>query len=386
MFFYIALYTFGVIGSLHILNHSKRTAIEDAKEIKGAMNRNMKGYFYVYCTILIALSCLRYGIGTDYFLYEKNFTGSAGWWEVVDLRGAFGYLVRLFAALHIPYQVFIALFAYLSLTVIFKLALKYSWNPILTVTLLVGLSFYSFSMSGFRQFAAIAILIYAIHINCENERNRKLIIKTLIWLVIAGLFHQTSLLASVIIILLIFWNPKKKQMQILNGVFLVLFVLTRVFIVQINHLISLMVSMTGYYANYLNYIGAHYYRLYSQGTSLYNTLLLIPCLFFLYRIISDFNASKYVLNKFSYTALKIFYFYQLFLCFNMSSEMIDRFLFYFSIMAVFVYPMFIRYAHIKYGKRFSLALGLFIICVVGYMFTRYLSTNAYGIIPYDWIF
>ena len=76
----------------------------------------------------------------------------------------------------------------------------------------------------------------------------------------------------------------------------------------------------------------------------------------------------------------------MFLCFNMSSEMIDRFAFYFAISAVFVYPLFIKYIHWKRGKKTALQSLIFLIAAMLYMFTRYLGTNAYGIVPYSWIF
>ena len=162
--------------------------------------------------------------------------------------------------------------------------------------------------------------------------------------------------------------------------------ITRLSLTYINRLIALIVSYSGYYSNYLNYTGAQYYRLYSQGTSLYATILLVPSMYLVYKIIEAHNDGDFQMTEFSYTMLKIYFFYEMFLCFNMSSEMIDRFAFYFAISVVFAYPLFIKFIHWKRGKKTALQALLFLLLAMLYMFTRYLGTNAYGIVPYSWIF
>lgn len=387
MFFYILLYLVSAIGSFLVFNRAKKAEINFAS---GKHEYNMHSLCYfnyiLFCGFLIFFSCARYGIGTDYFLYKKSYEGTAGWWEIVDMRGVFGWLVKVFTSINLPYQVFIICFSIVSLGIIFTIVLRCSWNPWLSIATLLGLSYYSFSLSGFRQFCAMMLLIFAVYMNTVNKNMKHLRLSTVLVLIIAGAIHQTSLVASIIIIILFYWKPNEKTIYRLSLIGIVLFVITRLSLTYINGLIALIVSYSGYYSNYLNYTGSQYYRLYSQGTSLYATILLIPSMYLIYKIIDSYSNNRFELTEFSYMMLKVYFFYEMFLCLNMSSEMIDRFTFYFAISVVFVYPLFIRYIHWKQGKKTAVQVLLFLIVAMLYMFTRYLGTNVYGIVPYSWIF
>lgn len=387
MAFYVSLYLITAIGSFFVFNRSKSTEINT---VQGKHEYNMHSLcyvnYFVVCGLLVFLSCARYGIGTDYFLYKKGYEGTAGWWEIVDMRGVFGWLIKVFTSLKLPYQFFIMCFSIVSLGIMFTIVLYRSWNPWLSMTAFLGLSYYSFSFSGFRQFCAMMLLVLAVYINTDNKNIKHLKLSTVLILIVAAAIHETSLLASLLIIIIFYWKPQKKTVYRFSMVGVILFVITRMSLTYINRLISLIVSYSGYYSNYLNYTGDQYYRLYSQGISLYATILLVPSMYLVYKIIEAYNSQDFQMTDFSYTMLKIYFFYEMFLCFNMSSEMIDRFAFYFAISAVFVYPLFIKYIHWKRGKKTALQSLIFLIAAMLYMFTRYLGTNAYGIVPYSWIF
>lgn len=381
------MYLLSAIGSFFVFNRSKRTEI---CTVQGKHEYNMHSLcainYLVFCGLLIFLSCTRYGIGTDYFLYKKCYDGTAGWWEIVDMRGVFGWLVNVFTSAKLPYQFFIMCFSVVSLGLLFITVLRCSWNPWLSITAFIGLSYYSFSLSGFRQFCAMILLVFAVYINTANKQMKHLKLSTVLILIIAAGIHATSLVASLIIIIIFYWKPKKKNIYIFSVCGVCLFVVTRLSLPYVNRLIELIVSYSGYYSNYLNYTGSQYYRLYSQGTSLYSAVLLVPSMYLVYKIIDAYNNSEFQLTEFSYTMLKIYFFYEMFLCLNMSSEMIDRFAFYFAISVIFVYPLFIKYIHWMRGKKAALQVLLFLLIAMLYMFNRYLGTNAYGIVPYSWIF
>ena len=384
---YILLYLVSAVGGFLVINKAQ---IKELGNSTGKYEYHMRagshlGYIVFY-GILGFLACRRYGIGTDYFLYKKGYDGTAGWWEIVDMRGVFGWLVKVFTGLNLPYQVFIAFFSVVSLGIIFKIILRCSWNPWLSITAFLGLSYYSFSLSGFRQFCAMMLLVLAIYINTENKKIKHLKLSTVLVLIIAAAIHETSVVASIIIIAIFYWKPQKKTIYRFSIIGVGVFALTRISLTYINKLIALIVSYSGYYSNYLNYTGSQYYRLYSQGTSLYATVLLIPSMYLVYKIIESYNAGEFQLTDFSYMMLKIYFFYEMFLCLNMSSEMIDRFAFYFAISVVFIYPIFTKYVQWKSGKKAAMQVFLFLIAAMLYMFTRYLGTNAYGIVPYSWIF
>lgn len=385
MIFYMTIYVVLCINTFLILNKSSRYMMTlDYTVSDFQMCQVQRIIYFVFCFFLIGLSCLRYGLGTDYFLYESGYNGTNAQWEIVDKRGIFGLLINLFNKLNLPYQALIAFFAIASLSILFYLIKRYSWNPMFSLAVLVGMSFYSFSLSGFRQFAAIILIMFAIHMNSCSQKIKHLYISTIVILLVAGSIHQTSLIASVIILLIFFWKPKTSTIFKLSIAGVCALGITRVFIKYINQLITIIVGLTGYYSNYLKYgnSSVRYYRLYSEGTSLFNIILLIPCLFLIYRIIKDYNEGIFRLSKFSYVTTKLYFIYQLFLCMNMSSEMIDRFAFYFSFSMIFSYPLFLKYIHFKWNKKNAALFSTFLCLANGYMFARYLSNNAYGIIPY----
>ena len=70
----------------------------------------------------------------------------------------------------------------------------------------------------------------------------------------------------------------------------------------------------------------------------------------------------------------------------MSSEMIDRFVMYYSISSLFLFPEIVAYCKWKWGKQISFVALLVFCSIIAFMYYRNLSSNIYEIVPYVSIF
>lgn len=386
MSFYLSIYFLFVFASfIFFANYSK---------IKFSLNEDYKIpiltklSFCLFCSILILSSCLRYGIGTDYFLYQRLFNGTSFSWESVDARFLFKFFIDLFNKLHLPFQLFVSFFAIVSLLLLFIVIFRKSMNPYLSVAIFLGSSLYSFSLSGFRQFAAIILVLYSAYIYTESDtklKNNKLI--SLLFILIALGIHMTALPATIILYLIYLWKPSIKTVQFLSIAAVPITIILRMSLGLVNKLVVFIVMHSGYYSGYNNYLRTGMsYRLLSDGISLYNLILMIPILFFISSILLDYAKGNYPLSSFRLLVMKVSFCCELFYSLNMSSEMIDRFVMYYSISSLFLFPEIVAYCKWKWGEQISFVALLVFCSIIAFMYYRNLSSNIYEIVPYVSIF
>ncbi|MBR7928198.1 EpsG family protein [Aerococcaceae bacterium zg-ZUI334] len=382
MFFYLSLYIF--FAAIAIVNRNMHIESVNVKLRIGNISISLKNLmFWILSTLLIALSCFRYGIGTDYFHYKNAYDGTMPWWISIDERLLFKWLMQLFNALHLPFQVFIIFFSLLSLILLFKMVESESSNPYFSVAVFLGLSIYSFSFNSFRQFAAIVVLIYAFY---TLKKKRKLLNFIFFVLVSIGL-HMSALLAAIVWLVIDYWKPKLFHFRMFMFGAVVLLPITWISLNYVNKVLLFLIHFTGHYSGYVNYERtAMAYRLLSSGITLYNLIFIFPVLSLIIYIMRDYFLGKYNLSDFQLLCLKVSFLCNFFYSFNLSSEMIDRMIFYFSILNIFLYPELIRYIRWKWGNFFAFIAILVLTMIVGYMFYRNLNFNIHEIIPYKTIF
>lgn len=153
------------------------------------------GQFALPIVLLVAFSGLRYGVGTDFELYEwifaavdpESLAGSAERipqeWGFVALM----YIVRQFTD---SYQVFLAVCAALTVIPVLLAIKRISPMPTLSIFLYITLAYYPTSLNAIRQSIAVSFVLLA-----ESYRSEK----KWVWLlfnVLAVLFHASSVLAT----------------------------------------------------------------------------------------------------------------------------------------------------------------------------------------------
>lgn len=387
MWFYFSLYIIATVLTILTFNKIKKC------NFNKYLNREIRMGFYLnllYCLfiiVLIIIASCRYRIGTDYGLYEKGYNGiSHSGWLNIEFNGLFKVLIDFFNMLGFSYQEFITFFAIFTLGIFATVFYKYSINPFGSVLTLIGLSYFTFGMNSFRQFFAVSLVLYATILFGRKLGYKKISLKAIVIVAIAVGIHNSALYASIIILLISFWKLRSKRIRILNFIGIILCCVTRAMLPLVNKCIGFITLHMGIYSSYANYSGDNYYRFYSQGTSAYNLLLLIPNLIIIYYMVKDYETNKFYLKSFEKILIKVYYFTQLFYCLNMNSEMIIRFTVYFSITTVLMYPLLIKYLHWKCGKSIAFVMLLILILAMGFMFWRNLSNNVYGILPYTSIF
>lgn len=140
--------------------------------------------------LILILSLRHYSVGVDIEGYLSFFR-----WATLGLtsehRFEIGYklynkLVSFFTSNE---QVFLAITAIVSLAPIGRFIYKHSKMPFLSFTLYIVFNYFSFIFSGLRQGIAYAIVF----ISYDYIRQRKLL-KFLIAVVLAGLFHKSALI------------------------------------------------------------------------------------------------------------------------------------------------------------------------------------------------
>lgn len=197
--------------------------------------------------ILTVSSALRYKVGTDYAQYEYIYTMLATGGETSKELGYY-YLFLLSDLLSgnaqtifIFFSILISSFYYLFVVKsarFFKKEIRYEYSYLM---LLLFIAFYYFqSMNQIRQFVAIAIAVYGLLFYVEKRY-----FLSCFWILLASLFHSSSIL---LLVFIPFLNIRVN--------FKIVTVLMAAFIIfnPIEKLISLYVQFKFPYYGYLSYV------------------------------------------------------------------------------------------------------------------------------------
>lgn len=237
----------------------------------------------------------------------------------------------------------------LTLCPLFLIAKKYSYNPMLTISLYYLLYFYIFSLNITRQLIAVSFILFSIILLLKGKKKLFLLI-----VVLASLFHTSALIA----LLLIFYRRFPSDLFLLI-LFISIAMLSGVF--GVNY-ISLITSLTKY-ASYTSAIEFH-----SLVPSII-FLLIFNCFFILISFTSD-RSSDY---------FKIFFIFAIAMNLSIRFPFGSRLLMYFSIFQILFYPYYLATLGEK-NKKIKLPLTIFVIL---YSYTIYIRAFGDGqILPY----
>jgi len=330
---------------------------------------------YFIAIFLIIVSAIRYGIGTDYLVYERAYNYSD--FENFDFLYKLTY--KILKAFNLPYQAFIILTALISIGLITYLILKTKGiNRIFSIVVFLGLNYYGMSFNMFRQFSSICIVMFAVY--CYSQK--KVIVAISLYIVAMG-FHMSALLTFPVVIFLLFFKAERKSIIFLSTIAIVMFLVVPTSLT--GNIVQYFLIHSGRFSEYLNATDTFALRTFNQGLSRTNTILFLPNIILIAKILCD---KDYLNTKSVYIqyCLKIMYMYILIISFKIGSEMIDRFLTYFSITCVWVYPVIENYLKYKYSKTLGNIYKLIIILICSYTLIYQLNANVYQIVPYKTIF
>lgn len=181
----------------------------------------VKGEKYKFADIcmlilLICFSGFRYGIGTDYSMYERIYL-SMSTIPISLFRTGIGYYYFSYFLYKILPNTAIPLFFIISMITclfIYKFCKKMSINPGMSIFLFICLGYYTASFNVFRQFLSISFFVFGYA--CLKEKNK---IKMVILFILSILIHQVSIVPICIV-----WFTRKLR-KVINVKVLFLFVL-----------------------------------------------------------------------------------------------------------------------------------------------------------------
>lgn len=261
-FILLLLSSMKLVQSKYVLSHNDKSFNISSKD------------FFIYIFLvspIILLYSLRYGIGTDYFSYKDIFEtlNKSNIEEYLKYHGKnigtyyveFGYyLLNRYLAPTFDSLMFIC--SFLMFTVLFFGAYRIDKNIDISFVVFIYLcTQFIYSMNGIRFAIAITIIFFGF-----NFIIRKQFLKWLLCILIASLFHKTSLICIPFFLLIQFKNNRLNKIR--DTLF---YVFILVFPVLINILMSI-VSQFSFFSRYFST------TMYSLGIFAFKPMLLFHIL------------------------------------------------------------------------------------------------------------
>lgn len=353
---------------------------------KGASK--FSSFFYKFwCFILLFLSAFRYGIGTDYFVYYDNYLQAIN--SSIDFN-LVSYIIRFLRSSNLPFQIIIIACSCSFLLPIFYLTYKLCYHyKLFSLGVLLGLSYYVYSYNIFRQFAAIGLMLLFLYRWVYTSKN-----KYIFALIIPILIHPSSLVALVFYYLISKMQFKYQTLKALSylGIFVFLFVPESLGSLFVKKFIQLFTNTI--YGGYATSQDTNFLaRIYNQSMEFVPKMLIIPFLIALPIMLNRLNYSTRIQAQYTNKSrlinvqeyfLKMYFCYFMVMSLKIGSEMVSRFLMYFSIVGIWTIPMLLESKGIN--KWLKSVIAVFIVAVSIYYHVIWLNGNGCGAYPYQNIF
>ena len=297
------------------------------------------------CFILLTFLVIfrSFSIGNDTEKYIEVFKSAAEkkWYLlfVTKLEKGYVFINILLSYLTNNARVFLIILGIIFNYSIYEFIKKNSSNYYLSIITYLFFLYYYTSMTAFRQFFAISILLYAL-----NFLKEKQLLKYILAVFIAFLFHKTAIIALLIYPLYYMkYNNKRSLILIITSVLIVL---------TIEPLLKYITDLG---------IIKYEYKVRETGLSIANILYsLVYFALYIYAVICKNNNNT---EKYDFTI----YILLLSFCINLIGirmNIIHRLSDYFSIYTIILLPNLIEEMKKKEIKR--IVIGIYIIFLVGY--------------------
>lgn len=160
--------------------------------------KNCDKAFKVLCFLpLFLVSALRYNVGTDYmWTYYQGYIRVGNGNNFDEFSIGYKKMVQALNLITKDPQILFVVTSFIFCYFLWKAIYEQSADIFLSIVLVIVTRYYFISLNGIRQLIAMSIVIYATKYIIENK-----IIKFLIFLVIASLFHTSILLYAILIFL-----------------------------------------------------------------------------------------------------------------------------------------------------------------------------------------
>ena len=329
-----------------------------------SLNIKKKWSIYDFLTLLILIlySSIRYGIGSDYFLYRNIYNLSYNLDYIATNRTGIGfsYIYNFFYMAGLTYQQVIAIYATITIICFYIFFKKYSSNPGLSILLFVGLGFYTASFNGFRQIMSLSILLWGFSFFIEKKYLRAICLA-----MISFLIHSSSLFGILLYTCVYLLRNKKINFIWFYGISIALSFSYRILFEKI-------ILLFNQYAGYINYDSV-------PGVGTYLIVLFYLCItiFLILR-----NKKKIIENNPNGNfMINILIIGNAIMLFQLKNWLFTRIAVYCTIFVPILISEYYEYSNLKKNKEMSLLL--YIIIFIYYLIYVY---SFGGVVPYRTIF
>ena len=158
---------------------------------RGRQAKNTAVYLVMAFCALVFIVSFRYGIGFDYFSYERIYEMVSAW-SFRDILRYYWYepfyflICKIFSLAGCSYPVFLLGINIFLIAAAMWFIYRYSKLPWVSVYLYIALQFLAYNMNLVRQSIAVVFFLFAY----PSLKNRKIVLYT-VWIFIGGLFHNS---------------------------------------------------------------------------------------------------------------------------------------------------------------------------------------------------
>lgn len=176
-------------------------------------HRNSKFYWIFLCLLLMLTAGLRNMGGSDYYVYEDDYTGFRSY-DGNGLKAMFeiGYTSLVFVSnfLGLSYNLFILVYTIIVLWLLFKAYWDHSALPFLSLVLYLSSFFMYYNMIALRQMLPLVIMPYAIYALAKQKY-----IYFIFFVVLGALFHNSFLVVLLCTPFILWFKPSRNNLLLL---------------------------------------------------------------------------------------------------------------------------------------------------------------------------
>lgn len=306
-------------------------------------------------------------VGTDLIRYEAkyDFVSSTSFSEIFKNIEEPGYvfLEWITIRLHIDFQVFLIILAFINIVVVAYIIEEYSDSIFVSWILYIGLGIYSFNFSGLRQALAMSFIFLSFHFLYNNK-----MMVSITFYIIASLMHTTAIIFGLVYII-VKMKFSKKKILFLSSLFLIAIYFRR----GLSYVMLLLFREGRYVSEYTRDNTA-------DGTFFIFALVLV----IITLITNPPWKNEDRIYKFYFTFLILFSIIQMF---SLISYTFTRLNFYFLQMLILFLPYMFKnlsgHKFIVVGSQWKYVYNVLIIILVAVSVIYYLQGFNGRIIPYD---
>ena len=320
-------------------------------------------YDYLLLGIIVLFSGLRYGIGTDYHLYNGMYDMPESLLIGTKRTGVGFYYLSVFfkQVLHMDFKAFIFFISFITNTLYYTYIKKYTKTPGRTILIYIAIGLYGFTFNGFRQGLSIILFLFGL-----SFLQKKKYLPSAIILLCSCLIHSSSLLGVVFALLFTILPKLRIKLYYVLPLVIGLFIFYD----------KIFAFVLGLFNSYNMYL--HDSNMYAAGIgTIINALIYIVLMVILYsnrNILTEYNKENKLYINFAIIGT-------VFMVFATKNWLLARIGYQFIIFFPFLISSYYDIKHIGNKKIGSL---LFHVMIFAYFVTHTVMYN--DLIPYVTVF